>query len=150
MSDQARRPVRRVVRRISPEVFERVVKPRLQRLNPARMEAVRCVMVEGVRWVEAAAMPGVALSALSKAVAKGWRAVDESTVAAADATSPSASVQVDTRHGLPPGWVSLHLVVPESVLPGVRALVDAAAETMRQQHARRLAALKGGQRDDHE
>lgn len=144
MSEQARRPVRRVVRRISPEVFAAVVMPHLQRLDPVRIEAVRLVMVEGMRWIEAAALPGVALSALSKAVAKGWRAVD----AAAGETLPTASVQVDTRHGLPPGWVSVHLVVPESVLPGVRALVNEAAEAMRREHARRLDGLKGGRGDD--
>ena len=134
----AARTVRRVVRRISPEVFEAVVLPHIRRLDPVRIAAVRSVMVDGMRWIEAAAMPGVALSALSKAVARGWRAVD-----AMDADAPDASLTVQSRPGLPDGWVSLHIVAPASVVPGVQALIKDAGEAMQRDHVRKLAALKG-------
>lgn len=127
---RARRPTRRVVRRISPELFDAVVRPAIRRLDPVRLEAVRRVMVDGVRWADAAATPGVALSALSKAVARGWRAVD-----ALESSPTDAALSVQARKDLPEGWLSVHLVVPAELLPEL------------QQAVRRANALMQARRD---
>jgi hypothetical protein len=131
-----------VVRRITSQDFERIVLPTLSRLDPVRIEAVRRVMVDGVRWREAAAVPGVAMSALSKAVAKGWRVVD-----AACQSGQTPSVEVLTRAGLPDGWVAVHLVVPASVLPRLRDIIGLATADLQREHARKMASLANPSED---
>ncbi len=134
---QAPAGVRRIVkRRIPQEVFDHVVRPYLWRLDPLRLEAVRRVMVDGMLWKEVAATPGVAASALSKAVSKGWKVVDD-----AEQTAASASVDVAPAADLPAGWVNLHIQAPASLVSEIRNLIEQRTAELQAAHRRRLDAL---------
>ena len=105
-------------RRVTAEEFDSVL-PQLG-FAPAKIEAVRKAMVDGVPGVEVAREYRLAPQSLSISMARVWKLLGKA-VAKAEAVEVEEESSVLGGLVLPPGWQQVTLIAPASMIEKIRA-----------------------------